>query len=1407
MIFFKGKKLSAALLAILMCITSMNTTAFATGSTVTNPDGTTTTQQVTTSTVTDSGTGKVTVVEMVTDVTTGTIQNDSEFNTSVQLEKTEIKTTTTVKDAFGNLLSEKIMESENGLKKYSYSQAVTSNIPAVSVTLTPGKTTSATGTVNGSTTTTGDTPVDDKDTIYDYIKKVFSKGTRTVNGTTSAMTYQNTLTSGATMNMVFYSKLSGKTGVIVGEDTPDSTNSTTFSAFIKSGTKQSDYHSYYYPRAHYLTVEEYNKLPSDVKSYYTYQSYSSLTGKDTALAEVKDFFKKNFTDKGFTLPAGLYNLKDRTGVGWWCPVENGVWWQWIVAANPEKNNYANKVIIGSETNQDIRLALLYDKGGREAITYCLDEVKETGVGICYTIENLYEADYFGGTASQIEDAKARIRAVALNGYWGRSNDNFGSRQTVIANLKAAINDSNSGLVSKTYNGTTYTKAQLISLADGIDNSEALVATQAAFWRYGRSGSEFKGFVGRDATSKATMELIYTWLTSDYLKNKVGSSTTIIDEDSFFDPNSVKLIVKDKVSSHANNMDSNTSNDVYTVDLSFTMYYDLRSDDNLTVTLSDSTGNTIKSAKLGSSGIKRDGRTYTFEGLQLAENSNVSYKLTIKGSQKLVNDVYIFKAAGGYDTNQTLVGVGQGTNTVDATAAFSLKFDVTEPTQTVNVERHWANEKTTENEYVVVSGSKTWVDGDNQDGIRPESITIRLYADGVETAVKTVTASDNWSWTFTDLDKYKNGKEIVYTIAEDKVEGYSSVVNGFDVTNTHTPEIIEISGSKTWADNNNQDDIRPESITIRLYADGIEVASKTVKASDNWSWIFTGLDKYKNGKKIVYTIAEDKVNGYSSVVNGFNVTNTHAPDKVEVSGSKTWVDGNDQDDIRPESITIRLYADGVETAVKTVKASDNWSWAFTELDKFKNGKEIVYTISEDKVEGYTSVVTGYDVTNTHTPDQVEVSGSKTWVDENNQDGIRPESITIRLYADGVEVVSKVVTAADNWNWTFTGLDKYKDGKEIVYTIAEDKVDGYTSVVNGYDVTNTHTPDKVEVSGAKTWVDNNNQDGIRPESITIRLYADGVEVASKVVTAADNWSWTFTELDKYKNGTEIVYTISEDKVEGYTSVVNGYDVTNTHTPETVEVSGSKTWADNNNQDGIRPESITIRLYADGVEVASKVVTAADNWSWTFTELDKYKNGTEIVYTITEDVVNSYTSNVNGFDVTNTHISSTQVLLQGIKYLDGEVAGGFQFVLLKDGAVIETVTSREDGTFEFSELVFTEAREYRYQVKEVIGTDEGIEYDKTVYDILVKVTINGETYKADVENDDIEFNNSTKVEEMPDEDVHHTPGLPPTIETPEEVVPDTPDTGDKKHSQFYLMAAVSMVVGAFAIIFKSKEEESEK
>ena len=454
----------------------------------------------------------------------------------------------------------------------------------------------------------------------------------------------------------------------------------------------------------------------------------------------------------------------------------------------------------------------------------------------------------------------------------------------------------------------------------------------------------------------------------------------------------------------------------------------------------------------------------------------------------------------------------------------------------------------------VSGTKTWKDNDDQDGKRPDSIKVNLLANGKVVQSKTVKASDNWKYSFTNLPEFENGKKISYTITEDQVKDYSTTVDGYNLTNSYTPAKTSVSVTKAWNDNNNQDGSRPNEVKVQLYANGEKSGNEvTLNAANKWTHTWTELAEKSNKKTVQYSVKEvGTVKGYTSSVNGkngnFTVTNTHTPSTTTVSGTKTWKDNNDQDGKRPDSIKVNLLANGKVVQSKTVKASDNWKYSFTNLPEFENGKKITYTVTEDAVAGYTSTVDGYNVTNNHTPATVKVSGTKTWKDNNNQDGIRPSSITVNLLANGRQVASKTVSASDNWQYSFDNLAAYANGRKITYTVTENAVTGYTSTVDGYNVTNNHTPATVKVSGTKTWKDNNNQDGIRPSSITVNLLANGRQVASKTVSASDNWQYSFDNLAAYANGQKITYTVTENAVAGYTSTVDGYNITNTHNPTT-------------------------------------------------------------------------------------------------------------------------------------------------------------------------------------------------------------------------------------------------------------------
>ncbi|GAD45804.1 hypothetical protein ANG6_0299 [Streptococcus anginosus T5] len=379
-------------------------------------------------------------------------------------------------------------------------------------------------------------------------------------------------------------------------------------------------------------------------------------------------------------------------------------------------------------------------------------------------------------------------------------------------------------------------------------------------------------------------------------------------------------------------------------------------------------------------------------------------------------------------------------------------------------------------------TKTWNDNNNQDGKRPDHITVHLMktVGGVTTEVEKYDikvaeadpANGNvWKHTFTNLPKYEAGQEIVYSVKEDAVAGYETSIKGQEITNTHEPETIVISGKKVWEDANNQDGKRTATVKVQILK-GKEIVDE-IETSEEKGWAFESkpLPKYENGQEIKYDVKEVAVESYEKPIveksqdGKYTITNKRTPEKVNLMGQKTWNDANNQDNIRPTEIKVRLLADDKDTGkMATASAATGWKYSFEGLDRYKDGKEIVYSVEEvDVPKGYQSKVNGMNLVNSHTPEVTSVSGQKTWEDENDKDGLRPKEIQVKLLANGKDT-GKVATVSEatGWKYSFEKLAKYEAGKEITYTVEEVSVpEGYTAKVDGMNITNRHTPEKPQI----------------------------------------------------------------------------------------------------------------------------------------------------------------------------------------------------------------------------------------------------------------------------------------------------------------------------------------------------------
>ncbi|EFE56550.1 Cna B-type domain-containing protein [Streptococcus oralis] len=550
-------------------------------------------------------------------------------------------------------------------------------------------------------------------------------------------------------------------------------------------------------------------------------------------------------------------------------------------------------------------------------------------------------------------------------------------------------------------------------------------------------------------------------------------------------------------------------------------------------------------------------------------------------------------------------------------------------------------------------------------------------------------AEEFEFTLTDQD----GK-VKETVKNDKDGNIAFSELEFDKAGTYTFKIAEKAGSDT----------------------SIKYDTKTVTAK------VTVVDKGKGALEATVSYDDEKA-----------FENTYTPAKTEVSVKKVWKDENNQDGKRPSSVTVKLLADGQDTG-KTLELTEanGWAGSFKDLDADKGGTPIKYTVVEVTVPGYTSEITGdaasgFTITNSYSPETVDVKATKNWDDANNQDGKRPTKITINLLADGKKVDSKEVQAAADGTWTveFTKLAKYKAGKEIKYTVTEEAVAEYEATITDFTITNKYAPKEIDYKVTKVWNDANNQDGKRPESVTVQLYkkvgnADPVAVEGKKLTLTakektdDNtWVASFTNLPQYEAGKEITYSIKEvDVPAGYEASVTGQVVTNTYNPETVVLSGTKIWKDNNNQDGKRTRSVKVQILNGDKVVQEIEVSEATGWKFESKALPKYENGKEIKYTVKETAMTEYkatiTTDKDGkYTITNTH-TPEKTSVKGKKIWkdednkDGIRPASITVKLLADGKETgqTAIVSETSGwTYEFTGLDrYQEGKEIAYTVEEV-------------------------------------------------------------------------------------------------------------
>ena len=344
----------------------------------------------------------------------------------------------------------------------------------------------------------------------------------------------------------------------------------------------------------------------------------------------------------------------------------------------------------------------------------------------------------------------------------------------------------------------------------------------------------------------------------------------------------------------------------------------------------------------------------------------------------------------------------------------------------------------------------------------------------------------------------------------------------------------------------------------------------------------------------------------------------------------------------------------------------------------------------------------------------------------------------MFANEDEVGEYKLLSNEDWKHTFENLPKFKEGKEIKYSIKEDKVENYSTSYSGdyntkFTVTNT-IEGKVSIPVTKKWI------GKESDKVTIHLLGDDKEVSKVTLTKDTNWQHVFENLDRFKEGKEIVYTIKEDSIDGYESKISGdmtnYLVTNTNM-STKDISLVKTWKVKEGKE------IEVSLLRDDKEIQNIKISKQDDWKYTFKDLEVYDkaDGHKYNYKVSEKSLAGYLTEIKGnedegFELINTYSPIPVIVDPPVKKVvkgNPKVSEVFTFQMKaldkdnpmpegsKDG--IKTIMIIGSGEVEFGKIEIKLPGTYSYEITEINDGIKGYEYDSSIYKIVFEVKdING-------------------------------------------------------------------------------------
>ena len=478
-----------------------------------------------------------------------------------------------------------------------------------------------------------------------------------------------------------------------------------------------------------------------------------------------------------------------------------------------------------------------------------------------------------------------------------------------------------------------------------------------------------------------------------------------------------------------------------------------------------------------------------------------------------------------------------------------------------------------------------------------------------------------------------------------ITGAELAVSGITSTSTNTLATVDLEVTKTWVDDDNRYNTRPEG-------EGVD-----------WSVTFLvqySMDGTTWSPFLVPAASGDGTVPLTVTVTGSDANNSGTQTVHDLPAVSTW-----------QYRAVELDSDYAEEDIDNIG-----DYIVQDGGMFNTGYKTTYGDNPTTEKSDEDKVTKYKSSATNTLLTTSVSVKKQWTANTPEDGKVPVQMEVQyLAADGTTwrpISGTRVTLGNGehpaWTHTWSGLPQYMPGSDTTtgqtqYQVVEISGDGYEeektsgtgTEENPFVITNKAV---VDYTVRKVW--NGTPADVDGWSVTVQLYRsvngvrDETYSENATLSRSNSWQHTFENLDKYDENQqpytyyaeEISVTVGAEKIDvvddAFTVTLGDgttldfavdYNTNPESDPNTTiitnrtagQIAVTKHWWDEGGETS-RPKSIIVGLYIRVGDQLNAYPSTDDhftitlnkenNWTGTFEDLPEYdSNGNKITYVVRE------------------------------------------------------------------------------------------------------------------------------------------------------------------------------------------------